>query len=54
MNADPMSKSKSEYDLTIQRISLPDSPVGPNKVPISAASHRNDHDPRENPKNRCR
>ena len=28
MNADPMSKSKSEYDFTIQHISLPDSPVG--------------------------
>lgn len=28
MNADPMSKSKSDYDPTIQHISLLDSPVG--------------------------
>jgi hypothetical protein len=28
MNANPMSKPKSDYEQTIQHISLPDSPVG--------------------------
>lgn len=28
MNADPMSKPKSDYESTIRHISLPDSPVG--------------------------